>query len=41
VRVNDDIVLVNLERYRSKEKQPSGLKIYDFQQEKPKEFGFY
>ena len=29
VRVSGDIMLVNLERYRSKEKQPTGLKVYD------------
>lgn len=29
VRVSGDIMLVNLEKYRSKEKLPTGLKIYD------------
>jgi hypothetical protein len=42
VRVSGDIMLVNLERYRSKEKQPTGLKIYDISnREKPKEIAFY
>jgi hypothetical protein len=42
VRVCDDIMLVNLERYRSKEPQPTGLKIYDIShREKPKEIAFY
>src|SRR5262245_39890889 len=29
VRVSGDIMLVNLERYQSKEKLPTGLKVYD------------
>ena len=42
VQVSGDIMLVNLERYRSKEKQPTGLKIYDIsRREKPKEIAFF
>ncbi|HEY7559473.1 MAG TPA: hypothetical protein VIH18_32205 [Candidatus Binatia bacterium] len=42
VRVAGDIMLVNLERYQSKEKQPTGLKIYDIaNREKPKEIAFF
>ena len=42
VRVSGDIMLVNLERYRSKEKQPAGLKVYDISnREKPKEIAFF
>jgi hypothetical protein len=42
VRVSGDVMLVNLERYRSKDKQPSGLKVYDISnREKPKEIGFF
>ena len=42
VRVSGDIMLVNLERYRSKEKQTSGLKVYDIaKKEKPKKIAFY
>ena len=42
VRVSGDIMLVNLERYRSKEKQPTGLKVYDISnREKPKEIAFF
>ena len=42
VRVSGDVMLVNLERYRGKEKLPTGLKIYDISnREKPKEIAFY
>ena len=42
VRVSGDIMLVNLERYRSKEKQPTGLKVYDIaNREKPREIAFF
>src|SRR5262245_701641 len=42
VRVSGDVMLVNLERYRSKEKQPTGLKVYDISnREKPKEIAFF
>ena len=42
VRVSGDIMLVNLERYRSKEKQPTGLKVYDISnRERPKEIAFF
>jgi hypothetical protein len=42
VRVSGDVMLVNLERYQSKEKQPTGLKIYDISnREKPKEIAFF
>jgi hypothetical protein len=41
VRVSGDVMLVNLERYQSKEKLPTGLKIYDItNREKPKEIAF-
>jgi hypothetical protein len=36
VRVSGDVMLVNLERYRSKEKQPTGLKVYDISNRGPK-----
>src|SRR5687768_1915244 len=42
VRVSGDIMLVNLERYRSKDKQPTGLKVYDISnREKPREIAFF
>ena len=42
VRVSGDVMLVNLERYQSKEKQPTGLKIFDISnREKPKEIAFF
>jgi hypothetical protein len=42
VRVSGDVMLVNLERYRGKEKQPTGLKIYDIsKREKPREIAFF
>ncbi len=42
VRVSGDIMLVNIERYRSKEKQPTGLRIFDISnREKPKEIAFF
>ncbi|MBM2805273.1 MAG: hypothetical protein HW419_3166 [Deltaproteobacteria bacterium] len=42
VRVSGDVMLVNLERYRGKEKLPTGLKIYDIaNREKPKEIAFF
>ena len=34
VRVSGDIMLVNLERYRSKERQPAGLKVYNISNRK-------
>jgi aminoglycoside 6'-N-acetyltransferase I len=38
VRVSGNVMLVNLERYRGKEKQPTGLKVYDISnRERPKE----
>jgi hypothetical protein len=41
VRVSGDVMLVNLEHYRGKEKQPTGLKIYDISnRERPKEIAF-
>mgnify|MGYP000656691069 CR=1 FL=1 len=41
VRVSGDVMLVNLERYQSKEKQPTGLKIFDISnREQPKEIAF-
>src|SRR5262245_35152490 len=42
VRVSGDVMLVNLERYQSKEKLPTGLKIYDIStRAKPKEIAFF
>ncbi len=42
VRVSGDIMLVNLERYRPKERLPTGLKIYDIaNRDKPREIAFY
>ncbi len=42
VRVSDDVMLVNIERYRSKEKQPTGLKIYDIsKRDQPREIAFF
>ena len=41
VRVSGDVMLVNIERYQSKEKLPTGLKIYDIaDRAKPKEIAF-
>jgi hypothetical protein len=41
VRVSGDVMLVNLERYRGKERLPTGLKIYDISnKEKPREIAF-
>ena len=42
VRVSGDVMLVNLERYRPKERLPTGLKIYDISnKQKPREIAFY
>ena len=42
VRVSGDVMLVNYERYKSTEKTPAGLKIFDIsQREKPREIAFF
>ena len=42
VRVSGDIMLVNIERYRSKEEQPTGLRVFDIsKRDKPKEIAFF
>ena len=42
VRVKNDIMLVNYERYQSKEKLEAGLKIFDVQNKsKPREIAFF
>jgi hypothetical protein len=42
VRVSGDIMLVNLERYQSKEKLPTGMKVYDISnRERPREIAFF
>ncbi|MBM4297936.1 MAG: hypothetical protein FJ143_09370, partial [Deltaproteobacteria bacterium] len=42
VRVSGEIMLVNLERYQSKETLPTGMKVYDISnREKPREIAFF
>ena len=42
VRVSGDVMLVNLERYQSKEKLPTGMKVYDISnRNKPREIAFF
>ncbi|HTN70643.1 MAG TPA: hypothetical protein VMO00_06095, partial [Methylomirabilota bacterium] len=42
VRVSDNVMLVNYERYQTKEKPPAGLKVFDISnREKPREIAFF